>query len=266
MSTTTFLVSTAGSLAASLLFLHVGNVLRRRRVSPEAGLANRMFVLWWMCLGGLGIFGAIQNLAYLAGALPIWLYQATTVAVLAVLFLGLWGLQFYLVYLYTGSRRSFAPLGVFYGLIYFATLALVSYIGTPEAIVDDGWSLRAEPEVEFGVLFSLSFVLLIVGPQVAAAVAYARLYRRADDRTQRYRIAMVTTAILVWFGSSIIATLLDISEATSWRLASRVIGILAALAILFAYRPPQSWQTRYQLDSVELAARSPVEPPTRPSL
>lgn len=259
MSQTTFLAATALSLATSLLYLHVGNVLRQRHVSKEAALANRMFVLWWMGLGGLGLVGAAESLAYAMGVLPIWLYQALTAVLLLVLFLALWGLQFYLVYLYTGSTRSFAFLGVFYGLLYFATMALVAYIGAPERLTDDGWSVRTEPRVEFGLGFSLAFILLIVGPQILAAASYARLYRKADDRTQRYRIAMVTSAILVWFGSSVVATLLDLGDVMLWKLASRIIGILAVLAILMAYRPPAALRERYGLHAVELHAKPEAE-------
>lgn len=265
MSQTTFLFSTLGSFASSLLFLHIGNVLRRRKVSADAVLANRMFVLWWMSLGGLGLVGVAQNLAYLAGWLPIWLYQAAVSGILVILFLALWGLQFYLVYLYTGSRRSFAPLGVFYGLLYFATMALVAYIGRPETITDNGWSLQTEPTIEFSMAFNLGFSLFIIGPQLFAAIAYAQLYRKTEDATQRYRIAMVTGSIGVWFGSGFVATLLSISDQTAWLVTSRLISVLAALAILFAYRPPKVLRKRYGLEAIELTTR-PSETARPPAL
>lgn len=248
---TTLVLSTLGSLVTSMLYLYVGQVLRHRKVSDEARLANTMFVLWWQALGGLGLIGAVVIAVYMTSGLPVWLYQAYVSFVLMVLFVALWGLQFYLVFLYTGSRRSFLPLGVFYGLLFFVTAALIAYNGPPERITDNGYTLKTEPEVEYGMAFNLGFVLLIVGPQMFAAIAYARLYRKSTDRTHRYRIAMVTGAILVWFGSSILATAFDVSQSLSWQIVSRIIGMLGAIAILLAYKPPGWVRSKYGIEPVE---------------
>ncbi len=247
----TFVLSTIGSAVSSLLYLYVGQVLRRRKVSAEGQLANTMFVVWWQSLGGLGLSGVVLNVAYLLDVLPIWLYQAYVSFVLLVLFVALWGLQFYLVFLYTGSRRSFLPLGAFYAVLFFATAALIAYVGPPDRITDNGWTLKTEPETDFGMAFNLGFLLLIVGPQMFAAVAYARLYRKSADRTQRYRIAMVTSAILVWFGSSVLATAFGASDNVAWQVLSRLIGVAGALAILMAYKPPAWIQQKYGIEPVE---------------
>ena len=258
MSQATLALSVLGSVATSLVYLYVGRVLHRRVVSPEARLANNMFVLWWLGLGSLGLLGAAAVTLYMAGGLPVWLYQAYTSFVLFLLFGLLWGLQFYLVYLYTGSRRSFAPLGAFYALLALATLALIEYTGTPQAITDNGWSLQTQPRVEFGQAFTTAFVLLLLGPQMAAAIAYGRLYRKARDRTQRYRIALVTTAILVWFGSSLVATAFEANRGLGWQLLSRVIGLLGALTILAAYKPPAWVRERYGIEGIKQASPDQV--------
>lgn len=251
MSQTTLLLSALGSVATSALYLYIGLVLRRRRVSAEAHLANGMFVLWWLSLGGVGLLGASMTMLYLAGNLPIWLYQANVSFSLLVIFAALWGLQFYLVYLYTGSKRSFAPLGVFYAVLVLATMALIEYAGTPQAIIDNGWSLRTVPRLQLSPLAGLAFVVVLVGPQVIAAIAYARLYRKARDRTQRYRIALVASAILVWFGSSILAAALEANQSIAWQLTSRIISVLGATTILFAYKPPAWVQRRWGIASLE---------------
>src|SRR5688500_9509072 len=203
MTMTTLALSAAGSILTALLYLYIGHVLRSRPVSTEGRLANGIVVLWWQALAALGLLGVGMLLLYLADSLPLWLYRAYVTLVLLGLFVALWGLQFYLVYLYTGSRRSFVPLGVFYGLLFIATLALIEYIGSPERIVDNGWALETEPEADLGVAFGLGFSLLIIGPQLVAAIAYARLFSKTPDRTQRYRIALITGSIIVWFGSGI---------------------------------------------------------------
>lgn len=251
MSTATLALSAVTSLLTAGLYLYIGGILRRRRVSEHARLANRMFVLWWQSLGYAGLFGVAFLGLYMAGGVEVWMYQTYLMFVLLVVFLALWGLQFYLAYLYTGSKRSFVPLGAFYGLLFFATVALTERNGVPDRIVDDGWTIRSEPVADMGLAFNLGFVLLIVGPQIVAAIAYARLYRKTTDRTQRYRIALVTGSIIVWFGSSIVATALEVSKDLGWILVSRLIGIMAALVILMAYRPPHWIRAKYGIRSID---------------
>lgn len=245
MSQATLALALVATILTSFLYIYIGRVVRMRKVSPDARLANGMFVLWWHSLGGLGFLGAAVMATYLAGRLEIWMYQAYITFLLMVLFLALWGLQFYLLYLYTGSKRWFMPLAAFYAALFLATEGLIEYIGPPETITDNGWQLKTLPEVELGTAFNLAFSALIVGPALVTAIAYARLFRKTQDRTQRYRIALVTGAIIVWFGSSVIGTALDINQGLGWQLFSRIIGIVGAVVILMAYKPPKWVRDRY---------------------
>ena len=251
MSDTTLAIAALGGILTSFLYVYIGRVVRMRKVSPDASLANGMFVLWWHSLGGLGFLSAAIMAVYIAGELEIWMYQAYTTFVLMVLFLALWGLQFYLLYLYTGSRRWFMPLAAFYALMFLATEGLIEYIGPPDAITDNGWQLKTEPEVEFGQAFNLVFTALIIGPALVTAIAYARLFRKTEDRTQRYRIALVTGAIIVWFGSSVIGSALDVTQGVAWQTFTRIISILGAGVILMAYKPPKWVREKYGVHGVE---------------
>lgn len=259
MSHATLAISALGSLVTAFLYMYVGQVLSRRTVSDHARLAQGMFVLFWQSLGGIYLLGVAVMAVYVLGRLEIWMFQAYVTFVLLVIFAALWGLQFYLVYLYTGSRRSFGPLGAFYAVLFLVTLALIEYIGAPERITDNGWTLETEPDVEFGNAFNLAFTLLLVGPQIVAAIAYARLYRKTSDRTQRYRIAMVTGAILVWFGSSILASAADLGESLSWQLTSRLIAVGGALTILAAYKPPHWVRIKYGIHGIDANGGKPLE-------
>jgi hypothetical protein len=262
MSTATLALSATGSFLTAALYLYVGHVLRGRKVSPEARLANGMFVLWWQALGAFGMLGVAILLLYMADALPLWLYGAYVTLVLLGLFIALWGLQFYLVYLYTGSRRSFVPLGIFYGVLFVGTLALLEYLGSPERIVDNGWALEREPEVQLGPAFGLGFSLLIIGPQLVAAIAYARLFFKTRDPTQRYRIALITGSIIVWFGSGIVASGAQVSDELSYQLFSRLVGIAGALVIFMAYKPPAWVRRRYAVRSIDDDAPLPGDLPS----
>lgn len=267
MSQTTLAIATAASILTSLLYVYVGRVVRLRTVSPEARLANGMFVLWWHSLGALGFLGAILMVIYMAGGLEgrIWLYQAYVTFAILVIFLALWGLQFYLLYLYTGSRRWFMPLAAFYAILFLLTETLIEYNGAPETITDNGWQLEALPTAEFGQAFNLAFMLLILGPSLVTAIAYARLYRKTEDRTHRYRIALVTGAIIVWFGSSAVGSVLDVNNGLAWQLISRLIGVLGAVVILMAYKPPRWVRERYGVHGVDSeAAQQPLNVPASP--
>jgi hypothetical protein len=246
----TLAISAAGTLVTGFLYLYIGNALRKRAVSGQARLANGMFVLWWQALGWLSLLGAAVTVVYMAGRLEVWVYQSYVLLVLLVLFAALWGLQYYLVFLYTGSRRSFVSLGVFYAVLFTATVGLVERAGAPTGLSDDGWNIQPVPKVVYGPAFNLLFTILIIGPAIVAAVAYLRLYWKTDDRTQRYRIAMVTGSVLVWFGTSLIATGANVSMSVWWQLTSRVISVLAALTILAAYKPPQWVRLRYGVRSI----------------
>ncbi len=260
MSATTLAVSAAGSFLTAVLYLYIGHVLRQRQVSAEARLANGMFVLWWQAIGGLGLLGVAILLVYITGSLPMWLYQTYITLVLLGIFVALWGLQFYLVYLYTGSRRSFVPLGVFYAVLFVGTMTLIEYLGRPDRIVDNGWALQTEPKFELGPAFGLAFTLILIGPQLVAAVAYARLFFKARDPTQRYRIALVTGSIIVWFGSGVVATGAQVSDELSYQLFSRLIGIAGALVIFMAYKPPNWIRQRFGIHSIDEDANIPLPP------
>ena len=140
-----------------------------------------------------------------------------------------------------------------YLLLAVAFVALIQWIGPPGALTDDGWRLRTDQELDLGRGASLAFILVLLGPQMVAAVAYARLFTKVHDRTQRYRIAMLTGSILVWFGTSAaVGATSDPQEVNvAWQVMSRLLSIAAALAILAAYRPPRWVQRRYAIRSLD---------------
>lgn len=241
------------SVVVAALYLYVGRVVHSRAVSAEARLARDAFATWWALLGGMSLLGALQTALYLSDRLPIWLYLTFTQIALWALFAALCSLQLYLVYLYTGSKRSFVPIGAFYLVAYFAIIALLHWAGRPESIYDDGWRLRTLPQVELGRAVGIAFILLLLGPQLFAAVSYARLYRKTQDRTQRYRIAMLTGSILVWFGTSAVVGAASSPDAVNvpWQIAQRLLSIAAALAILMAYKPPRWVRDRWGLRALD---------------
>jgi hypothetical protein len=244
----TLAISTALAFLSSVLYLYIGAVLRQRQVSSEARLARDLFAAWWIILGISGLVGATQLVLYMGGRLTVWMFLTVTQLSLLLIFVALWCLQCYLVYLYRGSRGAFLPLAGFYLALLVFCIGLIQWLATTHpytGITDNGWSLVAEPRFELSRGVGLVAILLLVGPQMVAAASYALLYRKTSDRTQRYRIALLTGAILGWFGSSLVAGAADASEGQTWQLVSRLISLAAGAVILAAYKPPEFIRNRY---------------------
>lgn len=249
------------SVATASLYLYIGAALRQRQVSREARLARDLFAAWWFILGVVGLLGVLPIVLYLGGHLPIWLYMTFSQLSLLAVFAALWALQCYLVYLYRGSHRALIPLAVFYLALYIFVVGLLMWtlVEHPyDRLADNGWTLALEPRLELSRAVGVIAVLILVGPQMVAAAAYARLFFKAQDRTQRYRIALLSGAILGWFGTSVAAAAADASEGAAWQLVSRLIGLAAGAVILAAYKPPRWVRQRYGVrglnDPAEAAA------------
>lgn len=253
----TLLLSAAYSVLVAALYAYIGHRIGRRRIEGPARMAQRAFVAWWYALGAGSLLAALRIVLYDADHLPVWLYEAVGQVSLLLTLVALWGLLYYLIYLYTGSERVLAPLTVFYALFYVALLLLLLWVGSPERITDNGWSLQVEPEPDLPSIVVVLFLVFLVGPQIGASVAFIRLAFRLEGRTQKYRAGVVGTSILVWFGLTLIvgavasALKLDLAGNVVWQVVSRLIGLAAATMILMAYLPPAWIKRRLGVSSIE---------------
>jgi hypothetical protein len=80
-------------------------------------------------------------------------------------------------------------------------------------------------------------------PQLAGAVAYAALWRRVEDATQRYRVLLVSLSLAAWFAGALVAALSDPDSPVI--LARPLLGLVAAGAVVAAYAPPAWVQRRF---------------------
>jgi hypothetical protein len=232
------------------VYAYIGTRLSRRRVSPGAQPAQWLFCLWWYALAATSGLSALEMGLYVAGRLPVWLYVTFSQLAVLQLVAALSGLLYYLLYLYTGTNRIAVPLMAYALALYLLFQALIAWYGPPPALGDDGWTLLRVPKVELPASAGLAFVALFLGPQMAAAAAYALLYRKAQDRTQRYRIALVAGSIFIWFGSGVLAAGANI-QGRAWQVASLLLALTAGLSILLAYLPPRAWRVRWGLRSID---------------
>lgn len=253
------LVAAAFALINGSLFTIVGNAVNRRRLAGEEGRANSFFAMWWYSFGGLSFVGAGFSVAGAFGYHDLPLYITLTYIVIFVLCLALWGLGYYLAFIFTGSRRWLVPLGIFYGF-YFAFFVYFVIILEPVGIEVGRWQseldFRYEPEDKSSWT---PFLILFVVPPIVGALAYLSLIFRVQSAVQRFRIAMVAGSIVAWFGSSLIASAFNAQDQDWWFPVAQLISITVTLAVLIAFRTPAAIQRRLEeMDRRQVA--QPEEP------
>lgn len=258
----TLAVSAAFGIAEGLVFLYVGRELRKREVHGEAATAWRLFVLWWFALGALVLVGGLQALAGAAGYASLAWQLAFTYVAVAGIAVGLWGLVYYLLYLFTGSRKVLAPLTVFYAAVLVGLLWFIR-VQDPYDVAVNAWSVQLKYRSTVGGAGNLLVVAGVLLPELLAGVAYGTLFFKVRDPSQRYRIALVSVSIILWFGSSLASNLLRVNTTDAWQVANKLIGLSAALVILAAYKPP-TFVRRRGITGVAEAARSEAPTPASP--
>lgn len=242
---------------AAILYLVVAIVQARRPVSREAREARNGFVFWWGGLAALGVFGLLTSTVLDTSELGVNGYRIMLYTLIPVLMGMLAGLVYYLIYLYTGSRRAIPWVSAGYSLLMMLAVLFVElqdpYVGLDPETGERGLLYAKEAAPWMGATFSL----LLVAPPFAAAVAYAALFFRTADRTARYRIAMVSGGFVLWFGFSLLGTLGSLAageaggeQGFARQLTGQLLGVLAGVLVLLAYYPPRWVRGRLQIRSV----------------
>jgi hypothetical protein len=228
-------------LSASIYF-YVGRVLSHRHQSSSgAGMAWLMFVTWWYALALATLTGGMLSLLGAFGIIGLPLFITVTIINLLTTCVGLFGLVFYLLYLYTGRASLIWPLGIFY-FFYYGLLVYVVEASDPIGVTVNRWSTNLQFQSIRGPLVVLVLILLVF-PQILGSLAYFMLFFQVKDKTQKYRILLVSWSIIIWFLSAFLASVAGLSQQDWWQVISRLISFGAALTILFAYQPP-SWIKR----------------------
>lgn len=250
----------AFALVAALMFSIVGRAVAQRRVSEEARTASTLFAVWWYGLAGVTALGAVNSIVAALGVRNLAFYVSGTMISLLALCVILFALLYYLLFLFTGRRGLLGPLALGYTL-YFAFLVWYVIQREPQGILVHRWNVEIDYANEVTNPVTQLLVALLILPVLAGALAYFTLYFRTRDREQRYRIAMVSWSIIVWFGSAGAVAESHLAQVDWWQVASRVIGVLAATATLMAYRPPAWIKAKFAPATSEPA--SPREPELR---
>jgi hypothetical protein len=222
---------------------------RRRSSSPDARLAWRLFVAWWYALAIATLMGAFLNLFGALGITTLPLFTTITLMNLLATCVALYGLMFYLLYLFTGNRKLLVPLSVFY-VVYYGLLVYYVQARSPISVSIGRWQTTLEYQNQIMGPFFWVLVILLLFPQILGSFAYFMLYFRVKPVTQKYRILLVSWSIIIWFLSAFLARIAGLSQYDWWQVTSRLIGLSAALTIMMAYQPPAWVKQRFGVASL----------------
>jgi hypothetical protein len=246
----TLLFSALLAVTAAGIYSYVGWRLSKRVISSsEARTAWQSFTIWWYGLAATTLISGLLNLFGAVGLTSLPLFIIATYLNILVTCIALLGLLYYLIYLFTGNRRSLLPLVIFY-MIYFVLLVYYITASAPGSVNVSRWNTTLTYRAPItGPFIGLLIVLLLL-PQIIGGLAYFSLYFRVSEVTQKYRVLLVSWSIIVWFLSPVIALAGGLTQQDWWQLASRFIGLAAALTILIAYLPPRWLKQRYGIISL----------------
>jgi hypothetical protein len=246
----TLLTGTIFAVVGGGMYIYIGWLLSKRTISSsEARLAWHAFTIWWFALATTTLLGAFQNLLGALGhtELPLFItaqYVNTLVACIA-----LWGLVYYLIYLFTGNSRALVPLSIFY-MIYYILLIYYYTASVPNNVEIGRWNTTLVYQNSLTGPFFIILAFLLIFPQIIGSLAYFTLYFRVSDKTQKYRVLLVSWGIIFWFLSPVIALAGGVSDQDWWQLASRCISLGTGLVIVMAYLPPRWVKQRYGIISL----------------
>lgn len=233
----------AGTIAllAATMYAYVAlRLVRGRGPTPRA---LSMFALWWAALAiNMGLVG-VTYLLGAAGALTFEIQLVDSYLQRLLLAVSMVGLMEYLLFLLTG-RDLLLPIVVLYAA-FFGLSSAAMFWQTPDGLFVGEWRTDityAREAPRWIPLVNLGAILL---PPVGAALAYFRLFFRVPDNTRKWRIALVSWAIVGWWAVAVWAGQRDALDNGLLQSGHRMLSLLAAYSVLAAYAPPRWAQRRW---------------------
>lgn len=246
----TLFTSTVFALVGGGTYIYIGWWLSKRVISSsEARLAWQAFTIWWFALAITTLLGAFQNLLGAIGHTELPLFITAQYVNALVACIALWGLVYYLIYLFTGNSRALVPISIFY-MIYYILLIYYYTASVPNNVEIGRWNITLVYQNTLTGPFFVILAFLLLFPQIIGSLAYFTLYFRVSDKTQKYRVLLVSWGIIFWFLSPVLALAGGVSDQDWWQLASRCISLGTALVIVMAYLPPRWVKQRYGIISL----------------
>lgn len=224
-------------IVTAALLAYIGVTVSRRPTLREDRLAMRMFAAWWFSAAAIILFGAAPSILSLAGTPPLWIFDITTYATAVPLAVGLCGLLYYLLYIYTGRESLIRPLAVAYAAFFVFTIYYFAQFDG-RRLEETAYSVRILSDIQPPAWMRAAYGVAVALPILAAVVGYGLLLRRTHTPEQRFRLTLVSASFFVWFTPVLGAFVLGFDQADWFPFVYQIPGTLAAFLISLAYRPP----------------------------
>jgi len=247
MAETTLALASLATYLVGLTYAFVAyRLTTHARQAPASRRPMLYFAFWWGATGLNQILGATLYLAASLGHTDLTLQLAYVLLQRLLLALSLVGLMYYLLSLHLG-RGFLVPLLAFYSL-YWVTQVYSVLARQPIGVESFGWRTDLVYALQLAPAFALVNLAILV-PPVLGALLLLRLYRRIEDRTRRFRVAMLAGGFTIWWIVAIVAGQPATFDNTFLQITNRAVGIAVALGILLAYQPLPWMQERYHLQT-----------------
>jgi hypothetical protein len=258
--TTRLAIAHLFSALAAGVCLAIGLRVLARRGEGVRGRAVTRYAIWWLALGANTLADTATWILGENGLAPPPVAALMTYLQLVCVTVMLWGLLSYLLYLFTGRAGALNVATLVYAAAFVGGLALIVSL-RPTGVDIGPWggsiAYATQPSPAAALLFALAFLL----PPLVGAIAYALLLFRVRERDARYRIALVSSSIFVWFALSLALNGGGTSDARA--VVGMVVPIAAIYATWIAYSPPAWIQRRLGVTAGGLGASHP-RPPLAP--
>lgn len=241
---TTLAIAACLSFLAALALAWLGWVIWLRPASSRgARTASAMFALWWYALAVRSAIGGVRDLSVALDEPPLSLMVGLQFMNLVAVCMGLAGLLYYLLYLYTGRAVWFWPLTLGYAA-YAGALVHANLRWEPIGVTVTAWDVSLDFANAAAPATTLGLLLILIGPQLVASLALFALSARLPTSASRVRLVVVSSAIFVWFASTFLASALGAREHEAWQVIELFIPLLVGLPVLAVHRPP-AWLRRF---------------------
>jgi hypothetical protein len=236
---------------SAIIFLGLAVKLNSRQVAEAADRqAWKAYVIFWAAIGTQELLSQVSSIVALAGVTDINVHLAFSLLSILLISLALWGLLYFLVYVYSGKTAYYWVLAGFY-IAYFIFLIAFTFYRNPTGIELVGPGAAIQYEREVPIVIGLVVLATLVFPQIIAGFMYFLLYFRVKERALKYRVLLVSWSIILWFGLAFLASLFGVSALSYWPFVSSFIALMAVLVSYLAYFPPNWVQHRLNLNSLQ---------------
>ncbi len=113
MGAANLLFTAGGSLAAAVVFTLLATRIWERRYGGDTAGAGRAYGIWWFALAVMAMTDGLRVAMGLAGEPNAGGYVALVFVKIVATAVAIWGLAYYVVYLWSGSPGWRWPLAVF---------------------------------------------------------------------------------------------------------------------------------------------------------